>query len=81
MSFAELKEFLEGFLANHHATHLTVQEKIMADYSKLMSDIAALSVKVDTLLAKPGPAPAPDEQPQVDAADAAVEAILAKIPA
>ncbi len=55
----------------------------MADFAKLMSDIADLSAKVDALLAKPAPAPqpVPDEQPAVDAAAAAVEAIAAKIPA
>lgn len=52
----------------------------MADFSKLHADIATLSAKVDELLAKQNPPP-PDEQPEVDSADAAVEAILAKIPA
>lgn len=51
----------------------------MADLTKLNADIAALSAKVDELLAKAN-TPPPDEQPAVDAADAAVEAILAKIP-
>lgn len=51
----------------------------MADYTKLNADIAALSTKVDELLAKQNPPPV-DEQPSVDAADAAVEAIIAKIP-
>lgn len=55
----------------------------MADFAKLNDDIAALSAKVDDLIAKqtpPAPPPVVDEQPAVDAADAAVEAILAKIP-
>jgi hypothetical protein len=61
----------------------------MANYDKLNADIAALSAKVDELLEKanapvviPDPViiPAPDEQPQVDAADASVAAILAKLP-
>lgn len=55
----------------------------MADFSKLTADIAALSDKVDALIAKanqPLPPP-PDEQPQVDQASAAIEAITAKIPA
>jgi len=51
----------------------------MADFSKLMSDIEALNAKVDALLAKQNPPPV-DEQPQVDQAAAAVEAIAAKIP-
>jgi len=58
----------------------------MADFAKLNADIADLSAKVDALLAKqtaaPLPAPPPvDEQPEVDAAAASVEAIAAKIPA
>lgn len=52
----------------------------MADFSKLMADIADLSAKVDTLIAKANQPP-PDEQPAVDQADAAVAAIAAKIPA
>lgn len=54
----------------------------MADYSKLMADLEALSVKVDAALV-PAPAPEPpvDEQPAVDAAVAAVQAILDKFPA
>ena len=51
----------------------------MADFSKLTADIAALEAKVDALVAKLNIPPV-DEQPQVDQADAAVEAILAKIP-
>lgn len=54
------------------------QEKIMADFTKLNDAIAALSAKVDAQNAKPAPV---DEQPAVDAATAAVEAIAAKIPA
>ncbi len=50
----------------------------MADFTKLNADIAALSAKVDALLA--AQKPPVDEQPEVDAADAAVEAIIAKIP-
>lgn len=52
----------------------------MADFTKLTASIAALSAKVDELIAKQAPPPV-DEQPAVDTADAAVEAILAKIPA
>lgn len=54
----------------------------MADFSKLNDDLAALSAKVDTLLAAQAPPPPPpaDEQPAVDAADNAVQAIIAKIP-
>ena len=50
----------------------------MSDYTKLMADLEALSAKVDAMLV---PEPVPDEQPAVDAADAAVVAILAKFPA
>lgn len=52
----------------------------MADFTKLMADLADLSAKVDALIAKQNPPPV-DEQPAVDQADAAVEAIAAKIPA
>ena len=51
----------------------------MADFTKLNADIAALSAKVDELLAKQAPPPPVDEQPAVDSADAAVQAITAKI--
>lgn len=51
----------------------------MADFNKLMADIADLSAKVDALVAKANTS-VPDEQPQVDQADAAVQAIAAKIP-
>lgn len=55
----------------------------MADFTKLNADIADLSSKVDALIAKVGTPPPPpvDEQPAVDALDAAVLAISAKIPA
>jgi hypothetical protein len=63
----------------------------MANYDKLNADIATLSAKVDAqntliadltaqLAAVPAPVPAVDEQPQVDAADQAVEAVIAKLP-
>lgn len=52
----------------------------MADFTKLNQDIADLNAKVDALLAKQNPPPV-DEQPAVDQAAAAVEAIAAKIPA
>ena len=52
----------------------------MADFGKLMADIAELSAKVDSLIANQNPPPV-DEQPQVDQADAAIQAVLAKIPA
>lgn len=54
----------------------------MADFTKLMNDIADLSAKVDALIAKVDVPPPPpvDEQPAVDSAAAAVEAIVAKIP-
>lgn len=57
--------------------------RAMADYTRLMNDIADLSSKVDALVAKANtPPPAPvDDQPSVDHAADAVEAIIAKIPA
>jgi hypothetical protein len=65
----------------HLLIHLVkTQEKMMSDFSKLNADIADLSAKVDALIAKQAPPPI-DEQPAVDAAAAAVEAIVAKIPA
>jgi hypothetical protein len=66
--------------AEHILKILSHTEKLeMADFTKLNNDIAALSAKVDALLAKQS-APPVDEQPLVDAADSAVEAIAAKIP-
>jgi hypothetical protein len=52
----------------------------MADFSRLEAAISDLSVKVDALIAK-ATTPAPDEQPAVDGAVAAIEQIVAKIPA
>lgn len=77
---------MRGLLHDILRALLTVihhQEKIMADYTKLNQDIADLNAKVDALLAKQAPPPPPpvDEQPAVDAADQAVLAIAAKIPA
>lgn len=67
------------FWSHHHQRYATFEEIVMADFSKLNEDIATLSAKVDALLAKQNPPPV-DEQPQVDQADAAVNAIAAKIP-
>lgn len=68
------------FWCNHHQRHYeTFEELVMANFDKLNADIAALDAKVTELLAKQNPPPV-DEQPQVDAADTAVNAILAKIP-
>lgn len=61
----------------------------MADFSKLNDDIAALAVKVDARNAADSAKDAriaeleaqlADQQPAVDAADAALQAILTKIP-
>ena len=61
---------------------IKTQGVIMSDFSKLNADIADLSAKVDALIAKANTPPPPVvEQPAVDAAAAAVEAIAAKIPA
>jgi hypothetical protein len=57
---------------------LTNQEKTMADLTKLNEAIAALSAKMDALTSKPAPV---DDQPAVDQAAAAVQAIADKIPA
>lgn len=67
------------FWSHHHQRYATFEEIVMADFAKLNADIAALDAKVTELLAKQNPPPV-DEQPQVDAADTAVNAILAKIP-
>lgn len=66
-----------AYAFHHFLKFIEHQESQMADFTKLMSDIADLSAKVDQLLAKEPPA---DEQPAVDQAAAAVEAISAKIP-
>jgi hypothetical protein len=60
--------------------HKTFEECVMADFTKVMAELADLSAKVDALLAKQNPPPV-DEQPAVDQVAAAVEAIAAKIPA
>jgi hypothetical protein len=59
----------------------------MANYDKLNADIKILSDKVDALIEKanapvvvPEPVVVPDEQPAVDAADDAINAVIAKIP-
>lgn len=67
------------FWSPRHQRYATFEEIIMADFTKLNEDIQALSDKVDALIAKQTPPPV-DEQPQVDAADQAVQAIAAKIP-
>lgn len=60
--------------------HIVIKllEREMADFSKLNQDIAELAAKVDALLAAPNSPP--DDQPAVDAADAAVLAIASKLP-
>ena len=50
----------------------------MADYTRLLQAIEALSAKVDALVVKAN-TPPPDELPQVDALTQAVEAVAAKI--
>lgn len=49
----------------------------MADFTKLMEDLAALKAKVEAMSAPPPPA---DDQPAVDAADAVVLEIAGKLP-
>lgn len=73
-------QHLLGLIVSTLLHMLYNQEKTMADFTKLNQDIADLNTKVDALLAKQNPPPV-DEQPQVDAADQAVAAIAAKIPA
>ena len=67
-------------LEARYIKHLEKNE--MADFTKLKTDIADLSAKVDKLIAliNTPPAPPVDEQPEVDAADAEINAIAAKIP-
>lgn len=57
-----------------------MQEHIMGDTTKLKADVATLAAKVDELLAKQVPATV-DDQPDIDAVDTDVQAIIAKIPA
>lgn len=67
------------FWSHHRQCNLSFEDSVMADFTKLMADLAALATKVDALVA--AQTPPVDEQPLVDQADAAVEAIAAKIPA
>lgn len=68
------------WFCNRRQREIKIEEVvIVADFTKLNQDIADLSAKVDQLLARQPPPPV-DEQPQVDQADAAVQAIAAKIP-
>lgn len=55
------------------------QGRIMADFTKLNTSVAELKAKVEALIAKVN-TPPPDEQPQVDAVQTAVDAISAEIP-
>lgn len=53
----------------------------MADMTRLNENLAVLSSKVDELIAKAANPPLPpDDQPAIDAAADAVQAILARIP-
>lgn len=52
----------------------------MADMTRLNENLAVLSAKVDELIAKAANPPPPDDQPAIDAAADAVQAILARIP-
>ena len=58
----------------------------MADSSMLMDHLNTLKLKLEAMLAAPAPpeatpAPAPvDDQPLIDAADAVVQDMLAKLP-
>lgn len=50
----------------------------MADFTKLEADLDALAARLDAFMA--AQVPPVDDQPAVDAADAKVEALIAKIP-
>jgi hypothetical protein len=63
----------------HRCPQCNVEINVMADYTKLMADLADLKTMVQALVAKANTPPA-DEQPQVDAAAQAVEDIKAMIP-
>ena len=52
----------------------------MGDTTKLKSDVAELAAKLDAFLAKQPPVPV-DDQPEIDAIDADIQALAAKIPA
>jgi hypothetical protein len=63
----------------HALIHIILnQETVMADFTKLEADLEALTAKLDAFMA--AQVPPVDEQPLVDAADAKVEALIAKIP-
>lgn len=55
---------------------ISIQETIMADFTKLNENIAALAAAVDAKLNAPAPA---DDQPAIDSAAQAVADITAKL--
>jgi hypothetical protein len=66
-------ELLEGILGIL-VRNLSVQEKIMADTTKLTASVAKLTTDVGAFLASQA-----NDQPAVDAAQLAVDAVDAKI--
>lgn len=56
-----------------------LMEQYMDDFSRLNAAVAALSAKVDAMIAKPAPEPV-SNQPAIDDLATQVEAIAAKIP-
>jgi len=65
----------------HLLRHIIRQNgAIMGDTTKLKSDVAELAAKLDAFLAKQPPVPV-DDQPEIDAIDADIQALAAKIPA
>lgn len=58
-----------------------IKEIHMADLTKLETDMDALTAKLEAYLAAQAvPIPPVDDQPAVDALDAKVEVLIAKIP-
>lgn len=68
-----------GFVLGVFASENQWRKEMAADFSKLEASVAALDAKVTAYIG--AQVPPVDVQPQIDQAQAAVDAITAKVPA